>query len=491
MSGSANVQAILGNPPKPQDPLSIISGWQDYGNKLAQNKQIQASTANTEQATQNAILENQTGQQKLGQTMVQRHNQVMYGLANLPDSELPDAAQSALRDEVSTGQLDPQRAAVLQQQFQATGGDPSKIRKMITSGLVGNLAGPQALAAIQGTNSTIDNGQTVQGVRQPGVLSPQAGQLLTTGPQIPVGAPSNAQIATARTTAVDNNPTLTDGSPNPNYGQQISVPTPIPPQYMKPGAPGAAPGPAPAYSAANPPRLGQPGTPPGQVPGQLATGLPPGAATPLETSGSQYATAQTNAAGFGQRIVPLQRALALSAETPTGPGTSWLNNVQSYLTSNAQALGFTPDQVAAIGNIKVSNYQELGKYLTQAGNANPMAARSDSSLASVFSGSPNTHISQLAVQDTLKTQIALERMNQAAYASYSGPPNQYGSYAASYANKVDPRAFEVDMMTDAQKAAVRASLKTPQDRQRFQDSFAVAQGTNSFQNNAMPAQTKP
>ena len=113
-----NVNAILGNPPPAIDPLKLANSYQDYQNKL--------------QLNQNMQLQNQTGQQALAQTRVQRHNQIMFGLINLPDDQLPGAAKQALDAELATKQIDPQRYAVMSQHMQQM--TPAQLRREISAG---------------------------------------------------------------------------------------------------------------------------------------------------------------------------------------------------------------------------------------------------------------------------------------------------------------------------------------------------------------------
>jgi hypothetical protein len=472
----ANVAAILPTLPQPINPLQTLSGWQDYANKRLVGQQIQQNTANLAQ-------ENQIRQQQFSVAQTNRAAQNLYSLMNLPDSALTNGGPlyQKLQDGIQSGEIDPQHAAVIQSQLDAikaqnpNGDVPgSAYRPYLNSVFAATLTGPEQAKFLVGSPTTVNTGQQYVGAVQGGLGSNAPGAVMPTGGSIPLQlTPGEAA-------------TRVQGPPNAAGG-----PTTVPLGSVTPGYGGTAPAPlnngagtAPSPNA--PPRLNMPGNggaaaPATAIPGQITVGLPPGQNTAMEVSSAQYAKDRADAGNFAGRIFPLQQALTLSNETPTGPGTNWVNNVRGFLVASAQQLGLDP------GKVQTANYDELSKYLTQATMSNPMAAGSDSRLASMFAGSPNTHINQLAVQNTLKAQIAMLRMQQAATLGYQGQPSGYADYLRSYSTKVDPRAFAIDMLDDKQQQALAASLKTPQQRQQFAYSLGVAKQYGLFTNNAMPA----
>lgn len=478
-------------PAAPQiNPLDTLNQIQGYRNSQVQNQLLQQNLLNSQQQLTNMQTQNATGQQQLNVARANREAQVAFGLSNDPNLTR-DKVVSALDSELASGTIDQNTHDQYIAGLPPDSAGPTALRTAINSHLVATLAGPEAIRAVYGGPVSVDNGAGIQGGMQSGPLAPAgAGGLNMNGQTVGRGLPPQV------VPGIDTRPTLPNGAPNPNYGAKTNqvvgggstpdysnTPNPLAggltSNQVNQGAPPQGspvvpvPGAAPAPQASSAP-------PPGSV---GYTSLAPGQEQAMTASAGQYAADRQNAGTFAQRIVPLQRALTLANETTTGPGTEWLNNVKSFILARAQNIpGFDPNKIA------VANYDELSKYLTQVASNSPMAAGSDTRLASAFSGNPSTHISQLAVQDTLKTNIALERMQQAAFSEYKGPPSGYADYLKNFSNTVDPRAFETDMMTDAQKKAVVASMTTKADIDRYKNSLILAQKYSG--NNAMPASSQ-
>lgn len=155
------------------------------------------------------------------------------------------------------------------------------------------------------------------------------------------------------------------------------------------------------------------GAPP---PHSMETGLAPGQAEAAQSAGheagAQYAAANQSAAGFAQRQYQSRAALSALEKlgpTGTGPGSEGRNQIVSY----AQTLGFTAPSDTTRA------YDEANKYLTQMAMAQPGATGSNERLSTALSGNASTHISNLAAQDVVKANIALDRQNQAALLGFN------------------------------------------------------------------------
>jgi hypothetical protein len=488
--GPGAVQAIQGTPQpaaQPQNPIQTFSGWADLSNKLAENALIKQNTAN-------AQLTNQTGQQSLAEKQANYHNQVMAGVIQLPDDQIAAGAQAALDREKASGVLDPQRYEVAQQALNATGGDPNKIRQLGFQGIVTNLtAHDQAERFLPTAGPAVDNGQYMVGtVRNPvNTPGPNPGALVQVGQGVPVGAPTNASVI-QRSNAVG--PDGTTGT----------VPLGMQPgsaQFLSPGAPNSSTQPQTGAAiiqqrptSANPPRLASvmpnsgSNAPANGPPGFAASQPSPGQTIAPTASSQQYAEDRAQSASYGQRIFPLmQQEALLKAGTTTGPGTENANYIKSFL------LSMTPAQLKN-ANIdptilaKTADYEELKKYQAQALISNPLASGSNARLAEGLAGSPNSSLQSLTNRNVNRANIALTRMQQAAFQSYNGPPAGYADYLSKYATQVDPRAFAFDMLSTPERQKMIATLKTPAERTLFSQSLDVANSTPGLmRSTAMPA----
>lgn len=474
----ADVSGIeqAGNIQQP-NPLGIMKGWQDYANSLVQNRLMS-------QQTQNAALSNKVQTQQYNNTQTNDAAQKMYGVMSLPDNQVQSGAQTLLANLKSTGLIDPQHYQTYESVVQS--GNVPAIRKTLTMGLIGTLSGPEAVHAVIGTPSGVNQGSQYQPGMVAGPLSPQSGSFAPKGPPVPLylsPAERSQQVP-----AIDNNPN------SRTYGQQGTVPLE---QKLREQGDTSALGPN-----AGPPRLppvsqnGAPATPHGFVP----TGLPPGEGDVIHASVVQYSNDRARAGTFAQRIYPLEQAATLLPLTNTGPGTEWVHDIKQFLETQASALG------GDAYKIQNANYAELQKYLTQVVNSNPMAAGSDARLASALTGNPSVHISNLAAQNVVKAAIGLERMQQAAVLSFQNPsdmfpkqaakygngaPGRYGDYSRDFSSAVDPRAFIMDLLPQKQRDAVMDSIKgdSPMKKEQqaeFWRSYALAKKYGLLKNSAMP-----
>lgn len=199
--------------------------------------------------------------------------------------------------------------------------------------------------------------------------------------------------------------------------------------------------------------------------GPVASGPPigaeAGAQAAQQASAQQLQTARADVAASQGRILGLQNAQKALSNTTTGPGTEQLNTIKSFLNTNAPgfaaAVGIDPNQI--------KSYDEANKYLTQytLNRANSLGPLTGDKLSAAIAGSPNTHINQLAAGDLLKVNIALERMQQAgtlAFNKTGQPPGNYSQFISNWSHSVDPRAFMLDQLTGAERAALNKTLSS-------------------------------
>jgi hypothetical protein len=340
----------------------------------------------------------------------------------------------------------------------------------------------------------------------------------------PPGAPAGAPVGPGGIGAVLGGQGAT-AAPAP-----MPVP-PVPPAVVPPPAATTAPAvvPPPAATggplAANPlaggvpvasanalaPNVGAPSPPSPAVPGYVAaiqqgianargapaTGsqmayntiaLGPGVQDTAEwkASSDRLAADDTMASNFAQTQFPSVQALKEYGKgTVTGANADFFNRIGSYIRTPLQKMGFQ------MGDLSDANarYDALNKWLSQIVASTPFAAGSDARLSQVLNGSASTHINQSAGEDMLKAGLVLQRMNVAANTQWHAmsPQDQaqygglYMNYLRGYANRVDPRAFGVDMYNPEQLSNLRTALKNGGEAaaKRFNDSKAIADGLSA------------
>lgn len=467
----ADANVILGSTYKPIDPLSVLSGWQQYANQVQQG-------ANMKQELANLQLTNQTGQQALATTMQKRHNQIMAGLLGLPNEQLVGAAQTALNQELQTGQVDQQRYDVMNQALKDNASNPQAIRQMIASGLVSNLEPVQALqASVPGIDQTNIGGAIVgrqtpspasllaggapsitniPGSAIPTILPP--GYQNTGGQLVPVGGalgqpPLTTTLSPSEQTALQSR-LVPDG--NGGFNVETRTVGQWNPQLMPGGAPNLGPGSYPA-----PAGQGQPGQPTGAQPsgggqpraaaGPPVTSIPQGQPEQQASDLQAYQKDTQAAPGLITGTQSLNKALGALNTVATGQGTEGLARMRSVVTSLANVLGIDTGNV----NIQDMSRAELEKYLTDYARSQATAGRSDEALNTAFKANASGYINNAAAQDVVRTNIGRDRMN--AFVS-SFAPNKtgtgYSAFKRDFVNSVDPRGFAWDTYTPQQKAQI-------------------------------------
>jgi hypothetical protein len=485
LSGSALLGTIAH--PATTNLLDIYGNAASTGNRIWLNREFQARQAagqNFQQSinpdgttNQAALLQGarnnpamaldaqdsaQKGQTLSAEEQSQRYTRLSYAaagasqlLAQYPGGPPLAAVKKFWDDAVRDGHA---TAGDEQAALSAYNDDPTNNRQVILQRLSGNIAAQQAMTNQAGTVTLQPVGGSVQPLRTAG---PGANIPLQTAPA--AGSPSIPMTLSpgegeTRIGTVDNNLYLPDGkTPNPNYGQPITVPLRTIAAQPGGGGPNAPNAPSPA----NPPRLAPPPAPSGTLP----TGLPPGADIPIKAANDAWAAVSANTGTYAQRSFPVTQALALAQKgnLTTGQGTKAINDVKSWLQSRAATFGWDAQSIAN------ADYQKLEKYLQQNVNAQPMAAGSDARLASALTGNPSAHLDNLALVDVLKATQGLMRMDQMAaidFAARGAPNGQWNNFVRDWQITHDPRAFIADQMNTSQQKKMFADMK-PSERVAF------------------------
>ena len=221
-------------------------------------------------------------------------------------------------------------------------------------------------------------------------------------------------------------------------------------------------------AAAHPPR------------GPIATGPKLGDQAAAEASSiegvKQYKAAQQDSVAAQGRILTLKKGIdAINSSNGVGPGTAYVNNIKSFFLAQGGDLSkYLPDVDAT----KIAARDEAEKYMTQytLNRANSLGPLTGDKLAAAINGNANGHISTLAAKDMLKVNMALERMGVAGTAAFqsSGYPEQnYPTFMANWSRSVDPRAFAIDQMTQAERATMSKTFSST-EREQFKRGVQAA-----------------
>lgn len=330
----------------------------------------------------------------------------------------------------------------------------------------------------------LQNLQRVQAAgAQYGITNPAPTIMDTGGQQNLVVTAQNGPPRTVGSIANTLPPTTSTVGPG-NVPQALG---PVSSQLQVPGqpAPAAATPPVPAPAAASPPG-GQaaPQAPPAPSGGPVQTGLAPGVGeaqtVAAHGSAAAYQSLRNDVGQSATRIFQLGHALSGIQGSPTGPGTETVNSLKSFLL--AQAPDNLKKYLPGVDVNQIADYDKATKYLQAyaSGQAGSFAPHTDSQLATALSSNASTHISNLAAQDVVKANIGLEKMKQAQATAFQNsglPPEKFSDWAVNWNKNTDPRAFVVDQMTPADRAAMIGKMK-PAEQKTFLNSFrnAVATG---------------
>lgn len=183
---------------------------------------------------------------------------------------------------------------------------------------------------------------------------------------------------------------------------------------------------------------------------------------------------QKSNAESNTRINMLQNAAAALGRADSGQNADKLQAMRGTLVTLGLA---TPDQAN-----KVQSYDEASKYLTQYAQqkAASFGHGTDAQLSAAMTGNGSTHISNLAAQDVVKVNMALERMDQArmkAWESANLPASQYAKWKSQFGSTMDPRVFVADQL-DPSKVQAMVKSMNPKEQATFrtQYNWAVQNG---------------
>lgn len=294
-----------------------------------------------------------------------------------------------------------------------------------------------------GQTASVDTGQVIQ----PGVeKSPMMG-----GGFSPAGLPVQKQLPPTTPTVGPNN--------QPGYLGPQSAPlnaTPLP--VARPIAANGTGGVGPTTVREMTPSEQVASRFPNFVPSGPAPGVAGAQAAVGEQSGKDYAIDLARAKNFQADLYPMNRVLEiLKAQGPQafGQGTDALNTVKNAIATWLPNVD--PKTVES-----VSDFEQAKKYLVQAARVNGNTATNDQ-LAASFEGNPDTKMTGATIENVIKSNIALRRMQQAQtllFGQQNLPPDQYSKWISKNQNVLDPRAFGFDIMDGDARLKLLKSMAT-------------------------------
>ena len=197
-------------------------------------------------------------------------------------------------------------------------------------------------------------------------------------------------------------------------------------------------------------------------------------------SASAWNSLKNDQGNVAARLFQLDKALTSVQGAQTGPGSESLQNARSFL------LTLAPNVAKGIGLVdpnQIKDYDEANKYLTAyaISQSAQLGQGTNEKLASAITANASTHISNLAAQDVIKANIALERMKQAqalAFKNSGGDANagNFSDWQLDFNKNTDPRAFLIDKLSPQDRSKMINGMK-PAEQKKFLNSVRLGINT--------------
>lgn len=412
----------------------------------------------------------------------QRFGEMAKGFTGLiADKDLTeDKVRNYIENQVKLGYVPAEMAAQTISQLPPKA-DSNTLKQHLRLQLQHAQTTVDAINAYNGQNENIQSGnQIIQGVRQ----SPMSGGGFTPSTTTNIQVPPTQEIVNP-----DNSRGLVGPLPGPMGPQPArapSLPVENPASRMPPAGPiNGVQGQSSNFGGRVLSAVAEPPTPANAPPATFAermgaaykTAPVPGAAEAQlavgAQSGKDFATDLSRARNYKADLYPSERVLDIvkaEGNKAFGPGTEGLNTLKSALVTWLPNV----DQKTIDG---VSNYEQAKKYLVQAARSNGSTGTNDQ-LAAAFEANPNVKMSGATIENVVKSNIALRKMQHAQTLlaeQQKVPPQEYSSWIAKNQNQFDARAFGFDLMSaDAKQKLVTELKKDPKALKKFENSLQFA-----------------
>lgn len=438
---------------------SALEQAQQIGNLQQQSQQIQSGGLTIEK-------------QKLD-LVNQRFGEMAKGFSSLiADPNLNnDTFRKYVQNQVKLGYIPPEMAATT---LSIAPQDPKQLRGFLQTQLQHAQTVVDAINTQFGTVSEqSDNANTYRGIQQSPMKGGQFIPTTTTPQQLAPNQPIQGNTGAPGIVG-----------PSGPAGPQPFTPTP----RARPGLPVAAP--AGASPIAAPPATTGPTGPTvnngsefnnrfsAAFPNAIQTGPEPGVAAAKgvvgEQSGKDYASDLSRANNFQEVLYPATKVLDIlkdSGPQDFGPGTEKFNDIKSALAT------WFPSATDKEAVDKITNFNEMKKYLVQAARGSGNTGTNDQ-LAAAFSANPSVSMNNATIENVVKSAVALQKMKMAQtllFGQTGQPESEYSKWIAKNQNQFDPRAFGFDIMDkNAQKKLLDSFTEKDGDSKEMKAAKAAA-----------------
>lgn len=308
---------------------------------------------------------------------------------------------------------------------------PQYVQQMVTRAKTIN----DAVNYNYGEVGSVENGQTIQ----PTVSSNKPGFGVRS-----IGQPIQKQVPVTQPVIGENNKLTLQGPQPPQLPEGGSAVAAPPPMDLSPRL---------SVDTRTPNVVGQQpmvGKDESRVRPRLPTGPAVGMTPLFEEGKKKFAEMSGQAGDLLFRNKSAEQALPLIKDLTTGVGTETVNKALAGLHN----IGF----LSANMTDKVAQYQELNKKLAQFVKDN--GTRSDAEQALNEAGSPNAK-QQItpALEKLVKDTIILNRVRAAIPIAFEGEKfDEFHRHAATFAQRIDERAFGLDHMEPKERLALMMNM---------------------------------
>lgn len=217
-----------------------------------------------------------------------------------------------------------------------------------------------------------------------------------------------------------------------------------------------------------------------EAPGGVQTGLAPGTSEAMTGSANTYLADQAAVPNLKRTLTTFDQGYAAMKNATTGPASERLQNLRgiadTYGIPLPKGIGNKDETVA---------YAEANKWMTSAltSEAQRLGLSTDAARTLQGEAQPGVHTvkdAAMAMIPVLKGLKAMDLVAPVIAQKQGWTPQEYVEKRAQWANSVDPLAFGADLMPKAQRQAIIAGLKTPDQRAKYARGLRDAEAAGLF-----------
>jgi hypothetical protein len=435
--------------PAQSNPLGMIGQYQSILNAQAQNAQIKASTANTQQNTVNQAQDNQIKGFSFNQTQQNYMQQQLGSLLAGPPSGLTraNAIATATQTHELFGTPDDAFQSVVAR-INATPDDPNDIAAFLRQGLVSTVPGADQAKTVLPNQINVNEGnRIVGGTQQPAYGVPNPGAIQTSGQGAPVG---NMSVSDSNTpfSWVDSKGVLQQKT-KLLYLQAVQA------GLASPGQSGLALSNNNGSYNNGPVKPVDPAT-------QALSGTGGGVSGPsyqqqaqnnavLSTgahSADRYSQTLDQVASAEQNNTRIQQVLDGADVNPVGPGADKANEAKEALAALFRQAGQpVPTDLGTQSMAAALSDKDVAQLVTNA----DISAKSLGAMEAAAAGTPSNHIDYGALRDGMLHLKAYSYLAVDASNESGNDPIKFSQQMSQMSQSINPMGLVWDSMTSAEK----------------------------------------